>query len=441
MAITARGWRRIAVAVGGLLGIAFAIPFLVPVSGFIPEITRVASAKLGQPVMLADLSLHLLPTPRIVAEGIRIGKFSEVQIEELEIVPEILSFVSGPRMIRLIRAENALLKEAAIGFLGGMPKSAPGEPLNVRRLVLSGVRLEHASVLLPEFDVDATLAEGFTVDKASLWTRDKALRLAIEPDGTGAARIALTASEWTLPFGAPLKFDSLTAAGTLKRSALDLSAIEGKLYGGTLKGHARATWSQQWHLSGMAVLSGVDLVPVQVALGKPGRLSGRLETKAAFSARAMNPGQLRTGLVLDGPFEVLGGAYEGVDLSKAGDITGRVAAGDSTSFEELKGTLQLRGKRMRIEHLCVRSPKVIAGGHIEVGADEALSGKLDVSVAKTGGFVGVPVTLGGTTSDPSIRPSTGYIVGAAVGTILLPGIGTALGASAGSAFGGKSPCK
>ena len=146
-------------------------------------------------------------------------------------------------------------------------------------------------------------------------------------------------------------------------------------------------------------------------------------------------------LALDGPFELLGGAYQGVDLSKAGDLTGKAAPGDATVFQELKGKLQARGKQIRISELCVRSPKLVAGGNIDIAPDQTLSGKLDVSVAKTGGFVGVPVSLAGTTSNPSVRPTKGYMIGAAVGTLLLPGIGTAIGSSLGSRSEGTSNCK
>jgi hypothetical protein len=63
-------------------------------------------------------------------------------------------------------------------------------------------------------------------------------------------------------------------------------------------------------------------------------------------------------------------------------------------------------------------------------------------VAKTGGFVGVPVSLGGTTTEPSVAPSKGYVIGAVIGTMLLPGIGTTLGASAGSRLEGvPTGCK
>jgi hypothetical protein len=70
-----------------------------------------------------------------------------------------------------------------------------------------------------------------------------------------------------------------------------------------------------------------------------------------------------------------------------------------------------------------------------------LSGKLDVSAAKTGGFVGVPVALSGTTADPTVRPTKGYMIGAAIGTVLLPGIGTAIGSSLGSRTEGTTDCK
>ena len=99
------------------------------------------------------------------------------------------------------------------------------------------------------------------------------------------------------------------------------------------------------------------------------------------------------------------------------------------------------GRRVRVNELCARSPLLVAGGYVEVAPDQKLSGKLDVSVAKTGGFVGVPIALAGTTSDPSVTLTRGAAIGAVIGTVLLPGIGTSLGASAGSRLEGRSPCK
>jgi uncharacterized protein involved in outer membrane biogenesis len=414
-----------------VLAAAIAVPFLVPVSHFIPELERIASEKLNQPVTIDDLRLHLVPTPRVVANGIVIGKRAEIAVGELEIVPDVLSFVSGPRSVPLIRAERLQVQEAALAIGKGMPKGEAGEPIHLRRILLKEVTLHHSKVQLPPFDADVELAEGLSLTQARLESRDGSVRLRLQAGGG----LELTARNWTLPAGAPLTFESLVAKGTLKAEQLDLSQVEGLIYGGKIEGSARASWGKQWTVSGKANLAGVDLVPVQQALGKPARLSGKLKADAVFSQRS-------SGLTLDGPFEVVGGAYQGVDLSKAGDITGSAAVDDATPFEELTGKLQVRGKQVKLSELCVRSPKVVAGGNVEIGADQQLSGKLDVSVAKTGGFVGVPVSLGGTTSDPSVTPTKGYVIGAVIGTVLLPGIGTSLGASAGSRLEGVSTgCK
>lgn len=435
-----KGIRRTLIGVAAATVVAIVVPFAVPVSHFIPDITRIASEKLGQPVAMEDLSLHLLPTPRVIGSRITIGKRAQVMIGELEITPDLLSFVSGPRTLRLIRAERVALDESALVIPRSMPKGKAGEPILVRRLLLSQVRLEHSRLQLPLFDVDVEFADGVQVRQARFEARDGSLKLRAEPLGNDATAVELTATNWTLPGEAPLFFDTLAVQGTLKADELDLTKIEGLLYGGRIAGSVRADWGKHWELSGTANLAGVDLALLQRALGKPAKLSGRLQADAAFSSRAKTADQLREALAVDGPFEVLGGLYKGVDLAKAGNLAGNAAAGD-TAFEELKGRVQLRGELLRINALCMRSPNVVAGGHVEIAADRKLSGKLDVSVAKTGGFVGIPVGLSGTTDEPSLLPSKGYLIGAAIGTVLLPVIGTSIGSSVGSRIEGVSDCK
>lgn len=437
-----RFWRWPVVAAAGLAALGAAVPLLVPVSSFIPEIERVASEKLGQPVRIAELRLHLFPTPRVVAKDLSAGAKREVTVSELEVVPELLSFVSGPRTIRLVRAEGVTMKEAALAFIGAMPKSeGGGDAVQVRRIRLVDARVEHAAVRLPSLDADVELGEALALKEARIGTRDQTLRLVAEP-ADGGLKLALHAKQWTLPAGAPLRFDTLLAEGTLKGKQLELRQIDGALYGGTLKGSVRADWTRQWQMSGRASIAGMELLPVQTALGKPAHFSGRLKTDATFSARARSADKLADALSLDAPFEISDGVYHGYDLSKVGGLSAKLDKGGETRFDELRGKLQLRGRNIRIAELCARSPSIVAGGNVDIAADQALSGKLDVSVARTGGFVGIPVNLKGTTSDPWFMPSKGYLIGAAIGTAVLPVIGTSIGSSLGSRFeGGQTSCK
>jgi hypothetical protein len=437
-----RRWLRWTLVIAAVVLVAAAAaPFLIPLDSFVPRVSAYASAAIGQPVTIAELRLHLLPTPRAAAHGVRIGKADEVRIDELQIVPELFAFLRGERAFRLVSAEKVEIKEAALKILERMPKG--GAPVEVRRVTAHDVHLQHSALRLPPFNLEADLGEGLAIESVRLESRDGALKVDLDPEGKGKARVALSASKWRLPLAAaPLLFDSLAASGTLAGKRLELPKIDGKLYGGTLRGQASADWRKLWQVSGSAQLAGIDAAGVQRALGRKAQLTGRLAGSAKFGASARSPEHLAGALALDGPFEVSGGAFHGVDLSRVADLTGSKGEGGTTKFDELRGKLQVRGKRVRVEELCARSSVLVAGGFVEVDPQQKLSGRLGVSIAKTGGFAGVPVALSGTTESPTVRPTRGYTIGAVVGTVLLPGVGTALGGSAGSALEGRpANCK
>ena len=219
-------------------------------------------------------------------------------------------------------------------------------------------------------------------------------------------------------------------------------AFDGHVYGGTVQGAARVAAAKQVRLSGKAALAGVELLPIQALLGKPAQFSGRLRADATFSSRARTADRLADALSLDAPFEISDGTYHGYDLSKVGAFSGRLERGGSTKFDELRGKVEVRGRHVKVADLCAKSPSLAAGGNVEIAPDQQLSGKLDVSVAKTGGFVGIPVQLRGTTADPWFTPTKGYLIGAAIGTLVLPGIGTSIGSSLGNRVeGGRTDCK
>jgi hypothetical protein len=202
------------------------------------------------------------------------------------------------------------------------------------------------------------------------------------------------------------------------------------------------SWSRGWQLGGKADIAGVALVPLFKDLGKPARLSGKLNTQVVFSARAKAAAQLGDALVLDAPAAVQGGAWHGIDLARAAEMPlGNLSGGGETPFETLRAIVALRGKTVRLDDICARSPDLVAGGHVEVASDDALSGLLDVSVAKTAGIVGVPLALDGTLSEPSVGLTRAAKIGAVLGTLVLPGVGTTVGATAGAKLDSFSACK
>jgi uncharacterized protein involved in outer membrane biogenesis len=403
-----RFWRWPVGAAVALAVIAAAVPLLVPASHFIPQVTRIAAEKLNQPVSLSDLRLYIFPTPRVVAKGLEIGMKGEVLVEEIEIVPDLLSFLSGPRSIRLVRASGVSMKQAALAIADGLPKTAgAGDAIAVGRIRLEKINLQIPGMKIPPFDLEAELGEALALSSAQLEMKDVSIRVAREAVAPKVANYA----------------------------------FDGQAFGGTVKGMVRADTTRQIAVSGKASIAGLEVLPLQGLLGKPAQFSGRLKTDATFSARARSADKLADALSLDAPFEITGGTYHGYDLSKVGGFSGKLEKGGATRFDELRGTVQLRGKQVKVTPLCVKSPSLTAAGSVDIAPNQDLSGKLDVSVAKTGGFVGIPVQLRGTVSDPWFTPTKGYLIGAAIGTAVLPIIGTSIGSSLGSRMEGKVDCK
>ena len=106
--------RKILVVLVVLILAAIAVPVFVPMSGFIPQLCALASEKLGHPVSIQDLQLRLVPTPRIVAMGVAFGRKPGIRIHELQIVPDLLSFVSGPIVISVVRAYSVDVEEIVL---------------------------------------------------------------------------------------------------------------------------------------------------------------------------------------------------------------------------------------------------------------------------------------------------------------------------------------
>jgi uncharacterized protein involved in outer membrane biogenesis len=393
-----------------VIGLALAVPFMIPTWSYIPELNRLLTQQLGMTVAIQDLKLYVLPTPRITAYGVRLGKSQETRIGALEIVPDLGSLLSVPTSIRLVRVANLELEEGELARMFTTSVAEAGRPLpfDVRRIVLNQVRLRQPDFERPSFDIDAQLGRGMRLSAVRLQAEGTDVRLQVVPEGRSGATVK----------------------------------VGGTLYGGEIAAVSQATWADEWHVVGKAAISDVDIVLLQEMLGMSGRLSGRLKGEVTFGARALTAEHLADVLEIDGGFELVRGAYHGVDLAKATEPDSEAADDDATEFNEFRGKLRVRGAHVRINDLCLRSPKLVAGGNIEITPPEQkLSGKLGLAVPGTAGLLGVPVSLSGTVEEPSVVPSKAYLIGAAVGTVILPGIGTGIGASAGSFFASVSTCK
>lgn len=437
-------------ALAGALVIVAAViaaPFLVPLKELTPQLGELASMQLGHRVRLADLRLSLWPKPGAVARGVRIGKANEILIDELRLSVAPLSLLDEVPVIEEIRARTVSLDEAGLAIIRGLSRRAAQTPAakpagwRIARVVVEDVALLHPTLRLKPFDLALELGAENGLDQATLTTRDGAFRLVMRPRDAGDIALEVEARNWRVPVDSvALRFDSLVASGRLRGSTLALKPAHARLYGGRVTGEVTLRWGSRWDLRAALDFQDVDVASLQRAFKRPTKLTGRLTARALVHSRARRAGALADQLALDAPFRIEHGAFGGVDLSKAATASGDAIAGGKTQFDEFTGKLSVRGRARRVEEFCARSSALVAGGNVQVDARERLSGRLDVSLADTGGLVRVPVRLSGTSSEPVATPSRLMSVGAVIGTLLLPGVGTALGASAANLIEGTAGC-
>jgi len=178
------------------------------------------------------------------------------------------------------------------------------------------------------------------------------------------------------------------------------------------------------------------------ALTAPSKsLTGKLEAGTTLNSRAATTGALVDALQSQTTFTVRDAVLHGLDLAKAVKTVG-LSRGGQTALDTLAGQVHTQGKSAQLTNLVASSGALSATGNVAVSPAKALSGQVSVNLAgdskignAIGGAVGVPLVVGGTLDNPEVTLSRSALLGAAIGTVLMPGVGTGAGANLGNRIG------
>jgi hypothetical protein len=189
--------------------------------------------------------------------------------------------------------------------------------------------------------------------------------------------------------------------------------------------------------NGSQVLTGqLNTENVEVsALTAPSKpLTGKLQAQTTLRSEFREPGQVVDVLTTQTRFTVRDAIVQGIDLQKAVQTVG-LSRGGLTNLDTLAGQVATQGKAVQLTNLVATSGALSATGNVAIAPSKALSGRVNVDLASTKGALGVPLVVGGTIDEPSVTLTRGAMVGAALGTLVAPGAGTAAGASTGDKIG------
>lgn len=431
-----KGLKCGAIVLIALIVIAAAIPFFITLDRFIPEIEQQASARLHEPVTITSLQFGMLPVPHLTVDGITVGKTGDLKLGKVIVTPELLSLLSTTKIIRSIELKSLVLTQQALEKIPVWSKQDSAATPLVR---IESIRLDDALVKFDKstfgpFDGKVSLDGTGQPIEALITTQDGKLKISVKPD-KAKFLIDAVAKGWKPPVGPPIEFDELTIQGAATLYGADFHQISAKLYGGTVNGKAAAGWRRGLQVKGDFNMQQVELKSV-VPLVSPGtKLSGRLNAQPVFSASAGDPADLLKVLHLETPFNLQNGILYGVDLAKAAtSLLKQGAAGGETHFDQLSGHLVRDRGAHQFTQLKIASGALAADGNVSISARQDLSGRLNAQIKAAGASANIPLNVAGTLHAPLLYPTGGTMAGAAIGTVLLPGVGTGIGAKAGQAI-------
>lgn len=407
-------WVAVAAALFALLlvGVGLALQQWLRTDDFRARVEREAAAALGVPLKLGRLSVDLWPLPAVAADNVQVRTRPALTVGRIEARPKWAALLAGRLEIATLVVRKAVLPQAGIAAVGAAmqkkDKAAGSAAASPR---------EKAPMVLPQ----RALLDDIT------WIDEKGQRLTtdaeMELDGDGM----LERAEFKVVQG---RFAG--TSGWIRREAGQWPLrvdIGGGQVAGKLKVEPGKAGLQL--LTGQLATENVEVAAL-TAPSKP--LTGKLQAQTTLRAEYRDIGQLADVLATQTRFTVRDAVVQGIDLQKAVNTVG-LSRGGVTRLDTLAGHVATQGKAVQLTNLVATSGLLSATGNVAMSPSKTLSGRVNVDMSGGKQAVGVPLVVGGTVDDPSVTLTRSAMVGAALGTLVLPGAGTAAGASTGERIG------
>lgn len=429
--------KKILIGVLVLISALIILPFFLSIQNYLDDAERVAKVYLGVPVTIKSGYLTLLPSPRIVVNGVIVGKNNELSVESLDVIPDLSSIFSTVKIID-IKIDKPIIKKAAaeiaLLIINQKPTLSKEDYLiNLRHIEVSAIQVDWGGIKLPALKLDAMLSNN-KLTTMTLESLDGAIGLDVKPEKE-AYLMTLIANKWVLPIGLPLHIDQAKVEMQLSDSQLSVRHAEMALYGGMATTKFNVFWRKDWRVNGRVQVRSVSVQAPTRLVSKSVYLSGQLSGDGGFSSSAKDAGSLIDQLNANFKFKVQDGVLHGLDLIKIASLLTKQKAGGETEFDVFAGLLNVKERRYHLQNLEISSGLLSGDGDVKIKANGDLAGAAEVSLKRSANLVAVPLSVSGTVEKPVILPSRLALAGAVAGTAILgPGVGTSVGIKAAGAL-------
>jgi hypothetical protein len=368
----------------------------------------------GVKVAVGSVNWRVLPYAALVAENVRTQQDQPITVRYLAIYPQLLPLLQRKVVIDRVDLEGAVIPRNSLRAFRGKSEKLREESgsgaVSLERFVFKDLTyISHSGIPVAydgDFELDAD------------W-RPRVARVS-RPGVKPAANLVAT-----------------------RQGNEDRWQLRIEVAGGTAHGVAAMKFSPDgaMALSGELAPRNIEVQQFLATFNRRSPLSGRASGRTVLEGRADSIGALGRSIHTQSVLTVEGGKILRLDLDKAVKSAGKDFQGE-TPLDQLSGQMDTQNTEngMRVTFTNVLA---VSGNYKAVGSATIYQrqldaeGKLDIA----GGLVGVPFTAVGPVRKPKVTVPKGFFAGAAIGTAVLPGIGTVIGANIGGAmsrmFGGK----
>ena len=372
------------------------------------RLTALADERFGVAVSIRSVGWSLLPTPSVTVHDFRTQQEQPVSIAKLTAYPNVRMLLQRKLVLEAVEIDGAVVPRNALRTLRVKPQATEATAGDGTQPI---ERLEFRNLTWISYSNVAVVFDGEIEFDPQWRPRHAELR---RPGNTPPFTLALAREADTDAWQTQIVVGGGTAHG---RVALK-TANDGSM-----------------QLSGQLAPRDIEVASAMRTFNRRSPVAGKATGETGLSASGQSVGALTGSLHTQTHFTVDPATILRFDLDKALRTRGKEHDGQTT-LQELTGQLDTQngaeGMRVTVTDIRARAGQFTATGKAMVyhGQIEA-SGNLDL----VEGAVGVPITLSGPVQKPKVSVPPGFYAGAAIGTVLLPGIGTAIGARIGGAIG------
>ena len=355
------------------------------------RLTAEASERLGVKLTIGSVHWEMLPEPVLVVNDFRAQQLQPVVIQQLKAYPSIRMLLDQKLVFERVVIETAVFPRNSVRALqlrlgareDDVNDVAPLEHLEFRNLTW----ISHSGI---------ALAYDGEIDFAPHWR----------------------------PWRAELRRPGVTPAFTLtltREAEADRWQTHIQIGGGTAHGKVelKTAANGAMHLSGQLAPHDIEVASALASFSRRSPIAGEGSGQTTFNADGNSLGELTRSLHSRTSFSVNRATLLHFDLNKTISTGGKAHHGQ-TDLHALTGLMDTQNG-----NFTATGKATVYHGQVEAG------GNLDLLE----GAIGVPFSLSGPVGKPKVSVPPGFLAGAAIGTAVLPGIGTVIGARIGGAIG------